>query len=159
MAPASSGGRQPAQGTLVHKDMWDNLLTDDSFDPQQEPDRGKRNRAAASISSVCSDDVPFRTSFSGMTTEELAGAIHSLDLEQMSVGLGATGHDRRTHDHPAKSGEDTQRLVGLAHGEAAGTLDVRCSTVAEEASQDSTITVADRVTGAEDEAAARNKRH
>ena len=67
-AGAGEQGRPgTVQSTLVHKDMWENFLADEAFDPQQQQgaDRGKRSRAAASISSICSDDVPFRASFSG----------------------------------------------------------------------------------------------
>ena len=109
-APAAA-----ATGALVHKDMWDNLLADDPFN-HQGPDRGKRDRTAASISSVCSDDLPFRASFTNVTTEDLAGTFHSLDLEQMSAGLGAPGAGaaHRTHE------EDIQWLVGFAHGPPVG---------------------------------------
>jgi hypothetical protein len=51
-----------AQGSLVHKDMWDDLLTDDLVAPGGA-ERSKRDRAAASISSQFSDDgLPLQAS-------------------------------------------------------------------------------------------------
>ena len=59
-----------AQGSLVHKDMWDNFLADDLIAPGGA-ERGKRNRAAASISSQFSDDgLPLRASSCGIMRPE-----------------------------------------------------------------------------------------
>ena len=69
-AAAPAAPPAAAQGSLVHKDMWDNFLTDDLVAPGGA-ERGKRNRAAASISSQFSDDgLPLRASFCGIMRPE-----------------------------------------------------------------------------------------